>query len=436
MSQPVRLLVYSSIFPSSVSPTTGTPVWERMSRIGRHVPMVVVSPQAWSPLDWFVRLFRKTFRPIASAHETIDGVEIFRPRMLSIPRFFKSLDGWLMAAGSRQLVRRIVREFRPTILDAHFLYPDGYAASLLAREHGLPLTITIRGSKDARLVNGPRKRQLRAAMESAATLFAVAESLKQDVPARLGIADAKTVVIGNGVDMSKFSRVEREAARQRLGIAAQAKVLISVGSLVELKGFHRILPVLPRLRERFPGLRYLVVGGGTTQGDMSGTLRAMTTELGLEDCVVFCGPQPPEQLKWYYSAADLFVSATSYEGWANVLLEGMACGLPAVTTNVGGNPQVVCRKELGAIVPYWDAGAFEATVVNALQTDWDRSAIMAYARDNSWDARVAHQIAEYQQVLARCAAESPGRAGVAAAVPALAPVGLASAQVKMPGKHS
>lgn len=168
----VRLLVYSSIFPSTVTPTVGTPVWERMSRIGRHVPMVVVSPQAWSPLDWLVRWFRKTYRPISSPHEIIEGVEIFRPRILSIPRFFKGLDGWLMAMGSRGMVRKVVREFNPTIIDAHFLYPDGYAASLLASENKLPLTITIRGSKDARLVDGPRGKQLRAAMESATTLIA------------------------------------------------------------------------------------------------------------------------------------------------------------------------------------------------------------------------------------------------------------------------
>ena len=245
----------------------------------------------------------------------------------------------------------------------------------------------------------PRGKQLRAAMESATMLIAVSDSLRQDVPRRLGIADEKTVVIGNGVDMSKFARVDRDSARQRLNIAADAKVLISVGSLVELKGFHRILPVLPRLRKRFPGLRYLVVGGGTTQGDMSGTLRAMTTELGLEDCVVFCGPQIPEQLKWYYSASDLFVSATSYEGWANVLLEAMACGLPVVTTKVGGNPQVVCRDDVGSIVPYWDEAAFEAAVERALEKDWDRAAIIGYARDNSWDARVSRQIAEYEKVL-------------------------------------
>ena len=140
-------------------------------------------------------------------------------------------------------------------------------------------------------------------------------------------------------------------------------------------------------------------GGGTTQGDMSAALKTMAAELGLADCVVFCGPQVPDELKWYYSAADLFVSATSYEGWANVLLEGMACGLPVVTTDVGGNPQVVCKSELGRIVPYWNEAAFEAAVANALSHEWDREAIMAYARANSWDARVVKQISEYRDVL-------------------------------------
>ena len=67
----------------------------------------------------------------------------------------------------------------------------------------------------------------------------------------------------------------------------------------------------------------------------------MVRALGLDDRVHFLGPLPNDRLNVPLSAADVFVLATSYEGWANVFLEAMACGLPVVTTDVGGNAQVV-----------------------------------------------------------------------------------------------
>jgi teichuronic acid biosynthesis glycosyltransferase TuaC len=75
--------------------------------------------------------------------------------------------------------------------------------------------------------------------------------------------------------------------------------------------------------------------------------------------VHFLGALPPDELKWPLSASDVFVLATRNEGWANVFLEAMACGLPVVTTDVGGNAEVVCRDELGSIVPFGDRVALQ-----------------------------------------------------------------------------
>ncbi len=80
----------------------------------------------------------------------------------------------------------------------------------------------------------------------------------------------------------------------------------------------------------------------------------------------FLGALPPESLKWPLSAADVFVLSTRNEGWANVFLEAMACGLPVVTTDVGGNAEVVCRPELGAVVPFGDAAALQQALDEAL----------------------------------------------------------------------
>jgi glycosyltransferase involved in cell wall biosynthesis len=75
----------------------------------------------------------------------------------------------------------------------------------------------------------------------------------------------------------------------------------------------------------------------------------------------------------------------------------MACGLPVVTTDVGGNREVVCRQELGTIVPFGDAEALAAALEKALERCWDRRAIIAYARENSWDKRIDKLVERFCQ---------------------------------------
>jgi len=116
---------------------------------------------------------------------------------------------------------------------------------------------------------------------------------------------------------------------------------------------------------------------------------------GLEARVHFLGALPPEELKWPLSAADVFVLATRNEGWANVFLEAMACGLPVVATAVGGNREVVCRPELGTIVPFGNKAALTEALRDALKREWPRQAILAYAAENAWDTRVNILLAEF-----------------------------------------
>lgn len=393
-----RLIVYSSLFPSAAAPTAGTFIRERMFRVGRRIPVVVVAPQAWSPFDGLIRRFRRSFRPMAAAYEIMDGVEIHRPRFLSLPGIGKRLDGWLMAWCTERRVRRIHKKFRATAIDAHFLYPDGWAAARIARRLGLPATITLRGSKDEWLIGTSRERFLVEAMRRATHLFAVSQALKDNVALRLGVDAAKVTVVGNGVDAEKFAPVERAEARRRLEIEADAPVLIGVGNLVPGKGFQRVIALLARLRARHPGLRYLIVGGGATHADLRPALEAQAAALGVSDVVRFCGRRPQEDLRWYYGAADVFALATEFEGWANVFLEAMACGLPVISTRVGGNAEVVREPDTGELVDWWDADAFVDAIDRALTREWDRDAIVAYARANSWTARVDELVRRFGEL--------------------------------------
>ena len=381
------LLVYSSLFPSPVQPNAGVFVRERMFRVGAHLPIVVVAPTPWFPFQSVLRMFKPHFRPMPPAHQQQDGVDVWYPRYFSIPGVFKQWDGVFMALSTYAMVKRLRQAGRADIIDAHFAYPDGYAATLLGRWLKVPVAITLRGTEARHARTPALVGPLKKALQRATRLIAVSSELKR-VALELGADPARTLVVGNGVDISKFQPHPKDQARAKLGIAPTAQVLISVGGLVERKGFHRVIPLLPELLKTYPDLVYLIVGGASAEGANRAELEKMVAELGLGPHVRFLGPKPHDALAEVLSAADVFVLATRAEGWANVFLEAMACGLPVVTTDVGGNREVVCRSELGEVVPFGDAQALSKALQAALRAQWNAARIRQYAQENAWPHRV------------------------------------------------
>ncbi len=390
--------MFSTLFPSAARPGAGLFIRERMFRVAQHRPLVVVSPQPWFPGQSLIRLLRPGYRALAPAFEIQQGIRVYHPRFLALPGLLRGLDGWSMALSSVYLLRRLKRE-GARLIDAHFVFPDGEAAVRLGTWLGMPVTITLRGTEVPHSRNPALRPRLARTLKAAARVFSVSASLRR-LALELGTPAEKTEVVGNGVDTGVFQPVDRAAARTRFVLPADAKVLVSVGGLVERKGMHRVIDCLPALLGRYPDLHYLIVGGASPEGDLRPELEAQARRLGLAERVHFLGEIRPAELKWPLSAADVFVLATRNEGWANVFLEAMGCGLPVVTTDVGGNAEVVCRPELGAIVPFGDAAALQQALDDALGRDWERAAILEYARANQWERRVAQLLRAFEPLLA------------------------------------
>lgn len=410
----VHVVVFSTLFPNAAAPHAGLFIRERMFRVAQWLPLTVVAPVPWFPFQFLVRRWRPNFRPSVQHREQQSGIDVLHCRFLSFPGIFKRLDGVLLALGSLPTLWRLKRKGRLDVIDAHFGYPDGHAATLLGRWLGVPVTVTLRGTEVRHAATPAIAPRLRRALGRAERIFSVSTSLSE-LALGLGVAPDKVRVVGNGVDTARFYPLPQSQARAALRIPADAKVLISVGGLTERKGFHRVIELLPELRERFPGLIYLVVGGASAEGDWRARLERMACERGVASIVRFLGVVEPDALRLPLSAADVFVLATRNEGWANVFLEAMACGVPVVTTDVGGNREVVCRPELGTIVPFGDRAALLVALSAALGRRWDHEALVAYARDNEWSKRVAELVEEFMALapgggLARRHLPAEGRA--------------------------
>ena len=243
MTEP-KLLVFSTLFPSQKRPNAGVFIREWMFRVARQLPVIVVSPVPWFPFQWIVRYWRPYFRPQPNSYEEQQGVQVYFPRFLSVPGLLKSCDGFFMALGSLSTLIKLRKQFN--IIDAHFAYPDGYAATLLGKWLKVPVTITLRGTEVPLSKIPERKKRLLIALKNASRVFSVSDSLKQHVVS-LGAEGKKIRVIGNGIDVVKFYPLVKSVARAGLNIPGDAKVLVSVGALVDRKGFQRVIEILPTL---------------------------------------------------------------------------------------------------------------------------------------------------------------------------------------------
>ena len=188
-----RLLVFSSLFPHTGAPNAGVFIRERMFRVGEALPIIVVSPQPWFPGQGLIRKFRPNFRLPAPKESIQQGIKILYPRFLSVPGYLKQFDGLSMALRTYLLLRRLRKQMGFNVLDAHFAYPDGYAATLLGKWLKVPVTITMRGTEVPHSKNTKLLPLLVNALRRATRLFSVSESLRQHAIA-LGVEPSRVRV--------------------------------------------------------------------------------------------------------------------------------------------------------------------------------------------------------------------------------------------------
>jgi glycosyltransferase involved in cell wall biosynthesis len=280
---------------------------------------------------------------------------------------------------------------------------------LLGLRFGKPVAITARGT-DINLV--PRhalpRAMIRWAARRADGLITVAAALKDGL-VELGVPADRVTVLRNGVDLARFQPpADRTALRAALGVTRPT--LISVGHLIERKGHDLVIAALLQLdRPEFqPDL--LIVGDGPEKAALHG----LTHRLGLAHRVRFLGARPHDELPRLYGAADALVLASSREGWANVLLEAMACGTPVVATRVWGTPEVVAEPAAGLLAPERTASALAAGIQTLLAAPPARDATRRYAERFGWEPTSQGQLALFRGMLARRGVTSPDRPAHAA----------------------
>jgi glycosyltransferase involved in cell wall biosynthesis len=376
----MKVLVFASLYPNNVWPHNGVFVKERMTQFARQSGCDV---QVVAPIPYFPPLKIGSYWRFSQIkwHEVIEGLEVYHPRYAIIPKVGMALQGWLMFLSLLPTIKRLQRTFDFDVIDAHYVYPDGFAAVLLGHWLGKPVVVSARGSdinlfKDFPLI----RRFLHYTMMKANGVITVSQALK-DAACSLGIPAEKMTVIPNGVDTRKFFPLPQAEARKRLGLTNQ-RIILSVGRLCPNKGFDILIRAFKILLEKCdePSPSLVLIGDGAFRKP----LEEMIASACLQDHIQLIGEVPHAELALWYSAADVFCLASGREGWPNVLLEALACGRPVVATAVGGVPEIIRSDAIGFLTERneWDI-AEKLTL--ALHKSWRSDIIINYAQTYTWD---------------------------------------------------
>lgn len=392
-SRPVRTLLFSTLYPSSVRPGHGIFVETRLRELlgSGQVQTKVVAPVPWffstdPRYGEYARMARTPRR------ETHNGIDVLHPRYFLPPKVGMNIAPFTLAMGAKSAVQRLLDEgYDFDVIDAHYYYPDGVAAALLAKYFNKPFTVTARGTDINLIANYtvPRKLIQWAAQRARASI-GVSAALTEAM-ASLGLDTSKLTTMRNGVDLARFNPVPKLQARAALGWSP-VPTLVCVGNLVENKGHHIAIEALGHL----PNFNLVIVGDGPQRQ----ALEALSDRLGLKPRVVFAGRVAQQELPLFYSAADMLVLPSSREGWPNVLLESMACGTPVVATRVGGIPEIVTSASAGRLMPERTVADMVAAVTDLWQHLPDRATVRSRAQGCGWQGTTDAQIGLFTRIAA------------------------------------
>ena len=186
-------------------------------------------------------------------------------------------------------------------------------------------------------------------LERSDRLIAVSDFTRRELKQYYRVNQAKIRVIHNGVDVDKFKPASgKRKIKEELGFNSDDLAILSVGRLYARKGLFTLIESMPDVVRRFPRAKFIISGKG--QSNEMRKLVDHATRLGVNDNIVFTGYFPDSKLPKLYQAADVFAFSTFYENLPFAVLEALSSGLPVVTTNVGGIPEMIESGKNGFLV--------------------------------------------------------------------------------------
>lgn len=319
---------------------------------------------------------------------------------------------------TRYMLEFIRNEPQPyDLIHANF-WMSGFVAAAIKRELNIPFVITFHALGRVRRVyqgkndNFPDVRfeiedQI---IQQADRIIAECPQDKEDLMHLYQANPWRVTIVPCGFDPTEMQPIPKAEARKQLGLPANEKIVLQLGRIVARKGVDTVIHSLARLqRDHHISARLLVVGGESEAPDPNctpelGRLMKIARAEGVEGQVIFFGRRQRNLLKYYYSAADIFVSTPWYEPFGITPLEAMACGTPVIGSNVGGIKFTVAEGKTGYLVPPKDPDALANCLAHlfknpATRKRFGKQAIDRVTKYFTWQTITHSLVNVYEEVI-------------------------------------
>lgn len=333
--------------------------------------------------------------------EFIDGVEVRRiPVMRQRQEYCSTLEMGIFLLSGLWHSYFQTRKFKPDVVHIFFGIPDGPIGWALKRAYGLPYLISLRGAdvpSDEVKRFAKHYKVLRPFVRwlwrDADALVAVSNGLREY--ASETTPDVPIEVIPNAIELSVFipPRQRHQEGSVRL---------LFVGRLNAFKNVEMLVETASRLLVRgIDNFELQLVG----EGEHRSNLERLVVEKGLTRHVRFLGWVDRAAIVEIYRQADIFVTATIWEGMPNTVLEGMACGLPVVGTRASGLAELVREGVNGYLVDVNDAAALTDRLADLIDNPYERRRMGKESRkiaeqEFAWDYIAEQYVEIYKRIMA------------------------------------
>lgn len=373
-----RLLFVSNLFPDASEPYRGLDNATVLHHLRAHYEIRVISPRPWLPL--LSKAWPKKARPIDEPFQPLFVRSPYLPKMGGLA------NHRLMAHALRAPLLRMHPHFPWDRVLGSWLYPDGWALQKAAAKvtPQAPVTLIAQGSDvHAYLQSAPRRRAILSAVSHVNGTITRSRSLAE-LLSQNGADPSRLHPISNGVDTLLFHPNQRAEVRQELHIDPSETVLLFVGNFLPVKDPLRLVEHFTHLAAQLPErrLRLVMIGKGPLEAAVDEQIRAS----GLHDRIQRTGPLLADGVARWMRAADLLCMTSRNEGLPNVILEAQACGLPVLSTAVGGLHEIVDEPWKGTLTPLNDAPAWESAARQLIEQPLDRARIATLGTTRTWQA--------------------------------------------------
>jgi colanic acid/amylovoran biosynthesis glycosyltransferase len=309
-------------------------------------------PKDEPPQDWDIRIVQRVHY-LPGEKELLEDVRRATKKRKVGADIIAALDGWGRRTDFLRLYQAIyvglrLREMGVGHVHAHFAGMAARTAFWINKF--FPITFSFTAHANDIFVPTNFEIGLDKLVDTAGAIITETDYAAQFLGDRFPDRSGRVHRIYNGLDLSEFGRAK---------FSSVPPLIISVGRLIPKKGFSALIRACGLLAERGKSFRCEIIGEGPVESD----LREQIEQRGLQRHVILAGPRPQSQLRRRLAAANVFVlpSVIDSEGGMDnlptVIMEAMATGLPVVSTNIGGIPEMVIENETGFLVQPGDAPA-------------------------------------------------------------------------------